>query len=104
MCIRDSHYTDLRYLLGDTGGVDGEAESVREGILFVLRTTYIAGNRYMGQQMHDIIPVSDITGHRHIFVTMKLNPNWPEISRTLFPGPTSKDGPHIFRRVLKTNL
>ncbi len=70
--------TALRELLGVSGGPNDESKAVRSECLVVLSSTYIRGERYMLQKMHDIIATSNKMGHPDIFLTMTCNPNWPE--------------------------
>ncbi len=75
--LRAENYTALRELLADSGGPNNESEAVRTGRLVVLPSTYIGGERYMRQKMHDIIATSNKMGHPDIFLTMTCNLNWP---------------------------
>ena len=61
------------------GGIEDEGVNWRAGRMFVLPTTYIGGDRYMRQQMYDMIAVSNKVGQPDIFLTMTCNPNWKEI-------------------------
>ena len=102
---RAADYTALRDSLGDSGRAEDEADAVRAGRLFIFPSTYIGGDRYMRQQIHDIISISNQIGHLDIFLTMTYNPSWPEITRTLLPNQTSQDRPdlcaHVFRLKMK---
>ncbi len=102
--LRAENYTALRELLGDSGGPNDESEAVRSGRLVVLPSTYIGGERYMRQKMHDIIATSNKMGHPDIFLTMTCNPNWPEIRRSLLPGQSSQDRPDLCARVFILKL
>ncbi len=62
--LRAESYKALRELLGDSGGPNDESEAVRFGRLVVLPSTYIGGERYMRQKMHDIIATSNKMGVR----------------------------------------
>ncbi len=76
--LRAEIYTAVRKLLGESGGPN-KSEEVRSGRLVVPPSTYIGGERYMPQKMHDIIATSNKMGTPDIFLTMTCNPNWPEI-------------------------
>ncbi len=102
--LRVENYTTLREQLGDPGGPSDESEAVRAGRLVILPSTYVGGERYMRQKMHDIIATSNKLGHPDIFLTMTCNPNWPEILRSLLPGQTPKDRPDLCARVFKLKL
>ncbi len=81
--LRSENYTALRELLG---GPSDESDPVRSGRLVVLPSTYIGGELYMCQKMHDIIATSKKMGHLDIFLTMTWNPNWPEIRNLSYRG------------------
>ena len=99
--LRRADYTSLRDLLGDSGGVFDEAISLRAGSLVILPSTYVGGDRYMRQKMHDIIATSNVLGHPDIFITMTCNPHWPEIQRGLLPGQRPEDRPDLCNRVFR---
>ncbi len=102
--LRAENYTALRELLGDSGGPNDESEAARSGRLVVLPSTYIGGERYMRQKMHDIIATSNKMGHPDIFLTMTCNPNWPEIREALLPGQSSQNRPDPCPRVFNLKL
>ncbi len=102
--MRAESYSRLRELLADSGGPHDESEAVRLGKLVVLPSTYVCGERYMRQKMHDIIATSTKLGHPDIFLTMTCNPNWVEIQRSLLPGQSAQDRPDLCARVFKLKL
>ena len=102
--LRAADYTALRDSLGDSGRAEDEADAVRAGRLFILPSTYIGGDRYMRQQMHDIIATSNQIGHPDIFLTMTCNPNWPEITRALLPNQTPQDRTDLCARVFRLKM
>ena len=102
--LRASDYSALREALGYSGRMQDEADIVRAGRLFILPSTYIGGDRYMRQQLHDIIAISNKVGHPDIFLTMTCNPQWPEILRSLPPGQTPQDRPDLCARVFHMEL
>ncbi|CDF40386.1 ATP dependant DNA helicase [Chondrus crispus] len=102
--LRAADYTSLRDSLGDSGRAEDEADAVRAGRLFILPSTYIGGDRYMRQQMHDIIAISNQIGHPDIFLTMTCNPSWPEITRPLLPNQTPQDRPDLCARVFRLKM
>ncbi len=65
----------IRKLLGDSGGPNYESEAVRSVRLVVVPSTYIGGELYMRQKMHDIIATSNEMGDPEIFLKMTCNPN-----------------------------
>ena len=67
----------------------------------ILPSTHVGGERYMRQKMHDIIATSNKLGHPDIFLTMTCNPNWPEITRSLFSVQTAKERPDLCARVFR---
>ncbi|CDF33021.1 unnamed protein product [Chondrus crispus] len=97
-------YTSLRDSLGDSRRAEDEADAVRAGRLFILPSTYIGGDRYMRQQMHDIIAISNQIGHPDIVLTMTCNPSWPEITRALLPNQTPQDRPDLCARVFRLKM
>ena len=97
--LRASDYSSLREALGDSGRMQDEADVVRAGRLFILPSTHVGGDRYMRQQLHDIIAISNKVGHPDVFLTMTCNPRWPEITRSLLPGQTAQDRPDLCARV-----
>ena len=99
--LRRADYTSLRDLLGDSGGVYDEATAVRAGSLLILPSTFVGGDRYMRQKMHDIIATSNSLGHPDMFITMTCNPHWPEIQRGLLPGQKPEDRPDLCNRVFR---
>ncbi|CDF35745.1 ATP dependant DNA Helicase Pif1 [Chondrus crispus] len=97
--LRAADYTSVRDSLGDSGRAEDEADAVRAGRLFILPSTHIGCDRYMRQQMHDIIAISNQIGHADIFLTMTCNPSWSEITRALLPNQTPQDRPDLCARV-----
>ncbi len=71
--------TQLFANFSENRGGPNESEEVRSGRFVVPPSTYIGGERYMPQKMHDIIANSNKMGTPDIFLTMICNPNWPEI-------------------------
>ncbi len=55
--VRAENYAALRELLGDSGIPNDESDAVRSGRLAVLPSTYIGGELYIPQKMHDIIAI-----------------------------------------------
>ncbi|CDF36122.1 unnamed protein product [Chondrus crispus] len=102
--LRAADYTSLRDSLGDSRRAEDEADAVHAGRLFILPSTYIGGDRYMRQQMHDIIAISNQIGHPDIFLTMTCNPSWPEITRALLPNQTPQDRPDLCARVFRLKM
>ncbi|CDF33589.1 Putativ ATP dependant DNA helicase [Chondrus crispus] len=102
--LRAADYTSLRDSLGDSSRAEDEADAVRAGRLFILPSTYIGGDRYMRQQMHDIIAISNQLGHPDIFLTMTCNRSWLEITRPLLPNQTPQDRPDLCARVFRLKM
>ncbi|CDF38542.1 unnamed protein product [Chondrus crispus] len=102
--LRSGDYTSLRDSLGDSGRAEDEADAVRAGRLFILPSTHIGCDRYMRQQMHDIMAISNQIGHPDIFLTMTCNPSWPEITRALLPNQTPQDRPDLCARVFRLKM
>ncbi len=87
--LRSENYTALREFFGDSGGPNGESEAVRSGLLVVLPSTYIGGERYMRQKMHDIIATSNKMAHPDIFLTIYLQPELARDSKISLTGTVS---------------
>ncbi|CDF33944.1 ATP dependant DNA helicase PIF1 [Chondrus crispus] len=102
--LRAADYTSLRDSLGDSGRAEDEADAVRAGRLFILPSTHIGCDRYMRQQMHDMIAISNQIGHPDIFLTMTCNPSWPKITRALLPNQTPQDTPDLCARVFRLKM
>ncbi len=89
--LRHDNYTSLRAANGDIAGIQDEAEQVRRGTLVVFPSTFVGGDQWMRQKMHDIIATSNTLGFPDIFLTMTCNPHWTEITESLEPGQSGKD-------------
>ena len=74
------------------------------GKLFVLPSIHIGSDRYMRQKMHEIIAISNCIGHPDVFITLRRNPHWPEIQRTLLSGQRAEDRPDLCDRVCRMKL
>lgn len=83
--LHASDYTSLTKALGDSGGGQDEAGETRAGNLIVLRSTFRSGDRFMGQQLQDMIAISSSLGHPDVFLTVTSNPKLPEITDSLLP-------------------
>ena len=77
----------------------GDAHDIGKRV--VLPSSYIGGPRHQQQQYQDAMAIARFFKKIDLFVTMTANPNWPEITRELFPGQTSYDRPDIVARVFK---
>ncbi len=53
----------------------------------------------MRQKMHDTIATSNTLGFPDIFLTMRCNPYWTEITESLEPVESAKDRPDLCNRV-----
>ena len=102
--LRAAGYTALRESIGDSVRAEDEGDAVRAGRLFILPSTYIGVDRYMRQQMHDIIAISNQIGHPDIFLTMTGNPSWLEITRALLPSQPPQDRPGLCTRVFRPKM
>lgn len=58
----------------------------------------------MRKRMHCIIAILNIVGHPDIFLTMACKLNWPEITRSIFPGQTSVNHPDLFVSVFRIKM
>ena len=102
--LREADHNALCNSLGDSRRAEDEDDDVCEGRLFILPSTYIGGDCYMRQQMHDIIATSNQIGHLDIFLTMACNPSWPEITRALLPNQTPQGRPNLCARAFSLKM
>lgn len=97
--LRAADYTTIQEALADAGNQENELEFDRAGRSFVLPLSYIGGDRYMRQNMYDIIAISNKVGHPNFFRTITCNPAWPEITRE-----QAQDRPDLCGRVFHMKL
>lgn len=67
----------------------------------VLPSSYIGGLRHMGQRFQDSMAIVRYYRNVDIFMTVTTNPDWPEITRELFPGQYPSDRPDLIARVFQ---
>ena len=70
----------------------------------VLPSSFTGGNQYQHQLYQDAMAIVCRYGKPDLFITFTCNPQWPEITKTLFPNQTSLDHPDIVARVFKLKL
>lgn len=71
--LRDEDYTRLREMHGDSAGMNDEFKAVRAERL--LPSTFVGGDHYMRQALHDMSAVMNQLCHPDVFVTMTCNSN-----------------------------
>ena len=81
---------------------EGRADAV--GKRTVLGTSFIEGPQDMRRRYMDAMALVRQYGRPDIFLTMTCNPNWDEIRRELYPGPTPQDRPDLVTRVFRAKL
>lgn len=99
-----SDYASLREALADSGRLEDEVDLVRAGKMIILPSTFVGSDRYMQQELQDIMGVFTKVGTPDIFITMTYNPNWPEIQRHLSEGQTANSRPDIVTRVFRMKM
>lgn len=83
---RTADYASLCEQLGAPGSTEIGVNAVQAGFLFIFPSFYVGGDRYMRQNMHDFIAISNKVGYPDIFLTMICNPRWHEINNASLPG------------------
>lgn len=102
--LRASDYSRLRESAGGSERMEEQATIVRANKLFILPWTHINGERYMPQQMHDTIEISNKIRYLDFFLTLTINWNWPGIERTLLPEQSPQSRSDLAIRVCMINL
>jgi hypothetical protein len=74
------------------------------GQCFILPSSYTGGARYMHQLLQDSLALARYFGSPDYFLTVTINPNWPEIRAQLKPGQQPKDCLDIVVRVFCEKL
>lgn len=93
--LRASYYRYLLEMLGDSRRLEDEADVVRAERLSILPSSHVSGDRYMGQQMHEIIGTTKLICHPDYFIAIICNPRWPEITRSIFAGQIAQVRPDL---------
>lgn len=88
-------YTSIRDMLRDSAHMEDEADLLRRVRFFKVPSSHVGGGRYIRQQKHDIIAISDSLGHPDTFLTIKCNPRRPEIICKLKEGQFPQDHPDL---------
>ena len=102
--LHASDYTALREFLHEFRRGEEEDDAVRTGRFFILPSTHIGGDRYMSQQMHEVIPISNKIRHPDIFLTVTCNTNWFEIRWDPLGYQAPQDRPDLCGRVFRLKL
>ena len=61
--------------------------------------TFVGGGRYEMERFQDCFGLTRTYGKPALFITLKCNPKWPEITRALYEGQIPTDRPDIISRV-----
>lgn len=77
---------------------------VRSGRLFIILSTFVGGHRYMIQNIHYILEISNNVGHTDIFITITCMLNNREVARSLLPAQKSVDLPDLAARGFRFNM
>lgn len=114
--MRVANCIHLCEMLGDSGGLDDDADVISAGRLFILPSSHVGGDSlyascscclmnvwFMRQQIHEIVAVFKATAHPDLFRSMKCNRKWPETTRWLSNG-IAQDGLELSAMVLKMKL
>lgn len=81
---------------------DGSMESLRGSI--TLPSSFFGSRVWASQEVADSLAICRAKGKPSFFITINMNPNWPEIKSQLGPGQSASDIPVIVCRVLKAGL
>lgn len=96
--LQASYYTLLCAQLHTSRILESNMIAARSKRTFTLPENYIEWGRYMRQNTHDIIAMSNKVGYPKIFQTKTCNPQWPEISNAFFLGQSVTDCPSLSAR------
>ena len=70
----------------------------------VLPSSHVGSPRYYQQKAQDALAYVSEFGKPDLFITMTCNPQWPEITRELYPGQKPHERHDIICRVFKQKL
>ena len=70
----------------------------------VLPSSHVGSPRYYQQKAQDALAYVSEFGKPDLFITMTCNPQWPEITRELYPGQKPNERHDIICRVFKQKL
>ncbi|KAG5550191.1 hypothetical protein RHGRI_015221 [Rhododendron griersonianum] len=93
--IRSELYQDLADI-----GPDGLGPG-QVGKRIILPSSFPGCPRYMFQIFQDSMAITRHNQHPDIFLTMTVNPNWPEITEALLPHQKAVDRPDLVARVFE---
>lgn len=74
------------------------------GRMFILLSTYVGGDQYMIQNLHDIIAILRNVSYLEIFFTMTFTPQWLEIKKTSLLGQQVTDRSDLYWHVFWIKL
>ncbi|NEL52376.1 hypothetical protein G3V67_24155, partial [Escherichia coli] len=99
-CLNQSDlHVDL-YIGLDDGIVDGFNEN-EIGKRSILPSSFAGNARHMFEIFQDSMAITRYNQHPNIFLTMTVNPSWPEISGTLLAHQHSSNWPNIITHVFE---
>ena len=70
----------------------------------VLPSSFLGGDRFIGQCYQDSMAIVRKYGRPSLFITFTANPKWDEITRELLPGQTAADRPDLVARVFRIKV
>ena len=83
---------------------DGKVDGSQLGKRVILPSSFTGSARYQHQLYQDAMAIVRRYGKPDLFITFTCNPQWPEITNSLFQNQTSSDRPDIVARVFKLKL
>ena len=83
---------------------DGNVDGSQIGRRVILPSSFTGGACYQHQLYQDAMAIVQHYGKPYLFITFTCNPQWPEITQSLFPNQGPLDRPDIVARVFKLKL
>lgn len=102
--LRAADYRSLTKQLRDPRNTGDKTNVVRAGRMFILLPTYVGGDQYVRQNMHNFIAISNNVNYPDAFLTMTCKPRRPKINNVLLPGQAVTDHPDLTARVFWIKL
>ena len=83
---------------------DGNVDGSQLGKRVILPSTFTGSAHYQHQLYQDVMAIVRHYGKPDLFITFTCNPQWPEITNSLFQNQTSADRPDIVAWVFRLKL
>lgn len=102
-----SRTVDYRTLCDQPGAckqVEKEAERAQSGCLLVSNSAHRGHDRYLPQNVHDLITVRNHFGHSDIYLTLIYSPSRPETRQVQFSGQKARESADIRTLVFRISL